>query len=378
MLKLIFKMAFRDFFMRKARTILTILGVAIGIATVVSLVSISTGTKAQMEKSLAGLADFMVSPSSNAFGTGSKMDYTYYLYIRGFPEVEAAAPYLEGILAVNNKLSLIIGLEPSIDAIHSSPIKEGRSINWSAKEAVAGYAAAQSLNLKVNMILHISKGPGYKGEDFKLVSILERTGGFIDGEIYIPLQYMQRIMKAEGKINGVIIKLKSPNLADSFKQRIKNNLPDLEVFSPGTIMENIGEVLSLLDSVLLAISGVSLLVGVTSVLSTMITNVIEKTREIGVMKAIGASRRQILAIFLFQSVIVCLIGGILGVFFSIGVSPFLEQQISLASGISFQAIYSPELVLGAIALSCLLGVASGFIPSWKAANIQPVEALKYE
>lgn len=96
------------------------------------------------------------------------------------------------------------------------------------------------------------------------------------------------------------------------------------------------------------------------------------------MKAIGASRRQILSIFLFQSLLLCVLGGIVGVLISIGISPVLEEQITKFTGVSFTTEFPPELVLGSVALAATVGLISGFMPAWRAANIQPVEALRYE
>ncbi len=377
MLRLILKMSVRDFMTRKSRTFLTILGVAIGIATIVSLVSVTTATKQQVETSLAGLADIMISSSSTFMG-GGELNQNYFNYIASFPEVKSSAPVLEKLLFIDGKLSMIYGLDENINSVVKPYFKEGGQVNWSEKQVVSGYAAAQELNLKVGQRIIISRGPGYPGKEFVVVGVLERTGGFIDGGVYIPLQHMQNLTDLNGKINLILVKLKNPNLADEFKDKVREIFPELKVFTPEYIMENINQVISILNAILYAIGSISLLVGATSTAATMITNVMEKTREIGVMKAIGASRRQVLSIFLFQSLLLCILGGIMGVLVSIGISPVLEEQITKFTGVSFTTEFPPELVIGSVALAAAVGLISGFMPAWRAANIQPVEALRYE
>jgi len=377
LIRIVLKMILKDFTTRRARTLLTVLGVAIGIATMVTLGSISGGTALQLQQSFSEMADFMVSPSKG-FAMGNRMDEFYLEYIRMYPEVRAASAYLGGMMFVDGEISLVVGAEEEIFSVISVEVDRGRLLNWSNKEMILGFAAARELGVDVGSEVTLSSGSGRDGETFSVVGILQRTGSFFDSYVFIPLDYMQDMTGYYGQVSFVLVELTSPGLADSFKERVESSLPGLEVMSPASLMKSIDKILSFVNGVLFAISGVSLLVGGTSVAATMMTSVVERTREIGILKALGATRMRILGIFLLQSFLLCLFGGVLGIYLSLSITPIIEKKVSEAAGFTFQAIFSPKLVLGALMLSELIGFISGILPAWSAAKVQPVEALRYE
>ncbi len=377
MLSIVVKMILRDFTTRRTRTFLTLLGVAIGIAMMVTLGAISEGTSTQLQKSFSEMADFMVSPSKG-FAMGNRMDEHYLDIIRTYPEVRAASAYLGGMMFVDGDISLVVGAEREIFSVISVELGEGRLPNWSNSEMILGFAAAREMKVTVGDTVKISSGGEGDGEEFLVVGILERAGSFFDSYVFIPLNHMQNMTGYYGQVSFILVELKSQDLADDFEERVESSLTGLEVTSPSAMMRSIDKILGFINGVLLAVSGVSLLVGGTSVAATMMTSVVERTREIGILKALGATRERILGIFLLQSFLLCLFGAVLGIYLSLAITPMIEAKISETAGFTFKAIFSPKLVLGTLALAEGIGFVSGIAPALKASRTQPVEALRYE
>jgi len=382
MLRLILKMVLRDFTNRKVRTILTIIGVSVGIATLVCLVSLTEGTMSQIESQLSELVDFMILPAQSfqraRVGAENVMDRAYLDYVKSFPEVKAAAGYLIGPAIIDGKFSIAIGVEPDMFTVVNANVTSGRMMRFDEKEILLGYGAAQNLEIEPGTIVKLQTSPQSPATEFKVVGVLDRTGGMLDAYIFMPLDIMEDLLGYEDKISIILVKLESPSLSSVFEGRVDSLFPNLEVNTPGAIMESINQIVGLLNAVLLVIGGVSLLVGMTSIAATMMTSVIEKTHEIGVMKALGASRRTILFIFLSQSLMICLFGGVLGIFISLGLASFIEKWTLTFQGFMIHAEFPPSLILGALSISELVGLLSGAIPAIKASNIPPAEALRYE
>ena len=274
MIRIVLKMILRDFTTRKARTLLTVLGVSIGIATMVTLGSISEGTSLQLQQSFSEMADFMVSPSKG-FAMGNRMDEYYLDYIRTYPEVRSASAYLGGVMFVDGEISLVVGAEEEIFSVITVEVERGRLLNWSKREMVLGFAAAREMGVDVGSEVTLSSGSvGRGGENFTVVGILQRTGSFFDSYVFIPLEHMQNMTGYYGQVSFILVELNSPGLADSFKERVESSLPGLEVMSPTSLMRSIDKILGFVNGVLFAISGVSLLVGGTSVAATMMTSVV--------------------------------------------------------------------------------------------------------
>ncbi len=376
MLRITVRMIIRDFSNRKVRTTLTLLGVAIGIAMMVTLGAISEGTSVQLRESFSEMADIMVSPSKG-FAMGNRMDESYLQIVRSYPEVRTASAYLGGMMFVNGDISLVVGAEAQIFSVISVELGKGKMPNWSRREAVLGFAAAREMDLSVDDRIEISSG-GDEAESFEVVGILERGGSFFDSYVFIPLAYMQNMTGYLGQVSFVLVELKRQDLEADFERRVESEFPGLEVSSPESMMRSIDKILGFVNAVLLAVSGVALLVGGTSVAATMMTSVVERTREIGIFKALGATNERILGIFMLQSFLLCLFGGILGVYLSLAITPIIEAWVSEAAGFTFRAIFSPKLVLGALALAEVIGFVSGLAPALKASRTQPVEALRYE
>jgi len=169
-------------------------------------------------------------------------------------------------------------------------------------------------------------------------------------------------------------------IADEIKEVINDNhgLDDFAMaMTMGSMLEQIGDIFNIIRGVLAGIAAIALIVASIGIMNTMLMSVMERTHEIGVMKAIGAKSRDVLVLFLLESSIVSLVGGVNGCVVGVIVAKVLSFLGSAASGLEIAAIVKPEVLLGGIAVAVIVGVLSGFYPARKASRMSPVEAVRY-
>jgi putative ABC transport system permease protein len=225
------------------------------------------------------------------------------------------------------------------------------------------------------------------GTSYRIVGIAEisGTGG---GSVYTNIETARALMDKENEYDQLITRINSGTTPKEVEENIQDSLRtsrnldrDEEDFTTRTaadIVDSFTSQLSLIRGFLVGLGAISLLVGGVGIMNTMYTSVTERTQEIGVMKAVGATNWQVLRIFLIESGIIGLIGGILGVIGGLGVSYAASGIISDQVGLTMTPGVSPELVLGSLMFAFVVGTVSGFFPARKAAKMNPVEALRYE
>ncbi len=376
-LKTAFKLALRNFGKRKFRTALTLLGVAVGIATIVALVSVAYGAKEQAVGFLSEATDFMITPKA-AGEIQAELPERLVKQVRLYAEVEAAGPVLSQLVFINGEFAWALGVTPETYEIIYIPLKEGELIDGERGKVIVGSNLADQLGLKVGESVRISPSADEPGKVFLVAGILQPTGSIVDIGCYMNLRELQEIVHKKGRISMIMVKLRDPRLGESFKQKVESRYKDLEVVEPEQISENVGKVLDMLNSVLISIGSISLLIGGLGIMNTTMVSVLERIREIGIMKAIGAKRSHVLTIFLIEAMITSLLGGIVGVIGGAALAKLASEIIPKLIGFPTPYKLFPALIFGPIALSVVLGIISGFYPSWKGANVRPIEAIRYE
>jgi putative ABC transport system permease protein len=242
-------------------------------------------------------------------------------------------------------------------------------------------------DIGVNQVITIN------GKAVRIVGILAEEGGGGDRSIYIPIDAAVNLLDdaEEGVYDTITVKAKSEDLVDGLMEDIENKLMvsrhiirdddrDFSVTASKSMAESVTEMTSSMTLFLGAIAAVSLLVGAVGIANTMFTSVLEKTKEIGTMKAIGAKNRDILMIFIFNSAMVGFVGGIFGVMLGGLVSalfPFLGITLMRGGG-GMSTSLSPGLMIFGLSLAVLIGVISGAVPAYRASKLKPVDALRYE
>ena len=276
-----------------------------------------------------------------------------------------------------------------VEDIQAFEILEGRNI-----EDGDSYSAVVGYNLYMDDFFEKpveTRDKVYiEGVKFKVVGIVDKIGNAQDDtQIIIPIDTAKDLFDAGDEVYGIMVKIDDGEEPSVVAERIEEELRDFrdedegaESFQVQTfeqILEQVGVVLNIISAVLIGIAAISLLVGGVGIMNTMYTAVLERTKEIGIMKSIGGRNSDIMMIFLLESGMYGLVGGGVGVIVGAGMSLIVAKIAGAALGIDyFQDDITLWLVLGALAFSFVVGVLSGVLPAKQASKMQPVDALRYE
>jgi len=377
----------------RLRSILTMVGVIIGVAAVVVLVAIGSGAKAEVEKQVEGLGSnlILVVPGEFDFGaaqTVSRLELDDVNYVgRAIGDTNAVATTVQsGELArVGDKelFTTINGTNENVPNVFDRPVARGRYISAGdvdsrRRVAVLGTDAATKLFGDVDPI---GRQVTIAGVRFRVIGVFEPVGSTFgvnrNEEIHVPVTSAQRLFGVE-RIDALAVKAPTIDSLAPTQQRILAALNEKypgEKFSAVTqtqILGTIGQILGLLTLVLAAIAAISLLVGGVGVSNIMLVSVRERTREIGLRKALGARQRDILSQFLTEAVLLTSIGGVIGIALGVGVSYLAAAVSPLPAQVSW---WSPVLAFG---VSAAVGVFFGVAPARRAGRLDPVVALRSE
>ena len=383
----------------KGRTILTILGIVIGIASVVTMVSIGASSKKSVEDSIKAMGSnnlrISFQKSDNSITPGfRKIDTELLETIKGVKDIFLYSQTF-GNVQYNNKTSY-----PQIYSIYSNlqsglkiVIKNGgRTINendikFYNKVAIIGTNTAKELFGKTNPI---NKYVKINGQNFQVIGIIDNkktsmSFGDYSYMMLIPETTAQRYISGAKASNQMWINLKDNADIDKTRDLVKKTLTATKRFPMGMygmepfyittskdMMGTSGQISDTFTILLSSIAGISLLVGGIGIMNMMLTTVTERTREIGLRKAIGAKRKDINNQFLAEAVALTFIGGCIGVFVGWVVSLLITKFGGVATSVSGSSI------LLAFGVSALIGIVFGYYPANRASKLSPIEALKYE
>jgi putative ABC transport system permease protein len=398
------KIALKSLAKRKIRTWLTMIGIFIGIAAVVSLISLGQGLEQAVVQQFQALgADRIVVQAKGAGGGPPGTNVAVPLtnddlkVIRNSRGVSLAT----GRLIRTAKLSFdgsdrfgYLASMPDdskerdfINEVTNYKIETGRDINPGEKyKVVMGYDYMNKpllgRELREGDVIEI------QNKEFEIVGFYEKTGSFqVDGTVVMNEDVAREILDEPDKIDVVQVAAINPDNIDDVAKEIATNLrksrdvkegkENFTVETSQQILDSLKQVLSFVTYFLVAIAAISIVVGAVGITNTMYTSVLERRREIGIMKAIGARNNDILTIFLFESGLLGLVGGVIGVGLGMGLGLLVEFIGSQALGEGLiQASFSPLLIIGSLIFAFVLGVAAGTIPAYNASKMNPVDALR--
>ena len=398
-----FLMAWASLIANKMRSILTMLGIIIGVAAVIALVSIGNGVKQDIQNSISSLGSnlLMVMPGAPrtpgvrpTAGSMKSLKVADYEAIAKLDGVKAVSPMTNGTYVViyqnKNWTTSVSGVNANYLDVNNWTMKSGRflsnkNIQNRERVAVIGKTVAKNLfgdedpvgaeirvkNIPFRVIGVLnSKGSGAMGNDQDDMVIIPYTTAMerVDGIDYLRMLYV--VAKDENGIDRLQSDIE--NLL-RVRHGIKDtNLDDFNIQNMNSIMETMEETTGTLTLFLGAVAAISLVVGGIGIMNIMLVSVTERTREIGIRKALGATYFVIVTQFLIEAVVISLMGGLIGIALGIGAS----KLISLASGMS-TVISIPTIVLS-FAFSMAIGLVFGIYPARKAAKLNPIDALHYE
>jgi putative ABC transport system permease protein len=374
---------------RRGRTLLTVVGVAIAIAILFSLLSFSAGYEHQLTKEMDGLGFHLL-----AVPKGCPYEATTLILHGGvIPKyltnedlfrartvegVEVATPMLLQQVVKDGMPHIVYGIEPD-DMLRLKPAWKVTGRFFTANESrvmVIGSELASRENLAPGSVLPF--GPDQ--EPFTIVGVLEPTGTEDDNFHFLPLPETQRVFNKEGLITTIAVRVKDLRQISSVAKELET-VPDIQVVTmaqvTGTIMNLVGTARSLLFSVIV----VAVIISAAGITNTLLMSVNERTREIGMMKAIGASGCHIGILLITETLIITLLGGIIGIFVSLVgaglIETFVRGIIPYAPSGAFIS-FDPVLAGTCLLFSVGLGLACGFWPAWKSARLSPMEAIRGE
>jgi putative ABC transport system permease protein len=398
------RLALKNLLRRRARTTLTLCGIGVAVAVLYSLLEFQRSYERGLRAELDGLgAHILVVPRGCPYEAativlhGGKwpryMDEGYFARIAATPGVSMAAPVLMDAIITpgTGDNRIFLGITPRYGALRPKWTVIGRDLSGAeAREVVLGSAMAAKLGLAVGDTFKIRQDAGGRAAgkddaDLRVVGVLERTGSQDDGFVFMPLHTLQDIFKLPGKI--VVVLVRSERIDAGSLDRLTRRLRDLggnmNIFPLSDLLENASQLMQVTRVFVLAIVVVAIAIGAAGVLNTVLMTVFERTREIGMMKAIGASARDVFVLIWIETVLLCAAGGVAGVALAVCGSGAVEWLLRLTLASQLAAVpeasligVSPVTGLGCVGLAVVLGLLAGAYPAWRASAVKPIEAIR--
>lgn len=384
-----FKMAFKSVWSNKLRTALSMLGILIGVATVIALVGMGQGSQKEVEDQVASLGTNSLSVTISGRGTATSLSLEDALALADINNIEAVSPTVSGSATVKyEKTSTTVtveGITAHYETVNDFSVQSGRyiapiDIRNTQKVALIGVDTATELfgsDDPVGEVVIVN------GSRFTIVGLLEAKGSTLTGsndeKILIPITTAQKMFDSVG-VRSISIKVANLDRMDatvaaleaSLLETFRGDDSSYRVFNQEDAVETLNAVNQTMNTMLLYVAAITLLVGGIGVMNIMLVSVTERTREIGIRKSLGAKRRDILFQFLVEAVVISGIGGAFG----IGAGYLGSYLIGVANGTDTSVPF--DTVMIAFAFSAFVGVVFGLFPANKASRLKPVDALRHD
>jgi putative ABC transport system permease protein len=395
------KESIRTLFLNKMRTGLAILGIIIGIGSVIALISIGQSSQKSVTDKIASLGTNLitVSPSIQSSGVvrgfSTKKTLTLAdaeaLETAGLSAVKSISPEYSGRLQVvagdNNTNTTIYGVKSTYSSIHNVKIGSGRFITENDSHvAVLGPTVVEDL-FGSSSYNPIGETVRINGQNFTVIGVTSAKGSSgmtnSDDAIYVPLSVAMKQLFGVNYLSSIAIEAASSDVIVQAQNQVgyfllarhkitETTSADFSVRSSEEMLSTASSVTGTFTSLLSGVAAISLVVGGIGIMNIMLVTVTERTREIGLRKALGAKKKTIVTQFLAESIILTFVGGIIGIILGVIVSYFYSKISSSSFTISISSVALAFLV------SVGIGIIFGWYPARRASNLQPIEALRYE
>jgi len=401
-------MAWTNMKKRKLRTALTTIGIVIGIMSLIGIATLSTGFETQMNTQLISGFDTDIltvntgggfhDPGGVSEDSGIELNTTYADAIETIDGIEVAMCIArQGTTAYNleneSLQTTIMGLN-----ITKFELIYGDQINFTSggwptdnESIIIGYLDEPFAQMGENISVSIRIGVLSSNVTFTVSGILDEIGQLgmtsVDGNLLLPLDVYQTLLETE-TVDSIVVMISDPNQADTIADEIRTLFDDeVNVIVPSQMIETMQAMLTTQEIFLFAIASIAILVAGISILNIMLVSVMERTREIGILKALGAKRRTVLGQFLGEAVLLGILGGAFGIIFGYGMGfllvqmlgPMFSQMRGLdATSSTIVPVLTVDTIIIALVFSILVSVIFTLYPAYKAAKLDPVKALRYE
>nr|WP_240547979.1 ABC transporter permease [Paenibacillus lignilyticus] len=382
-------MAAKSILSNKMRSLLTMLGIIIGVAAVIALVGVGQGTTKQVTDQVESLGTNLLTVNITGRGSKTTVDYTEAEEITAKDDIAFAAPINQSNATVKNgsestSVSVVGTTEDYLD-VKEYQVAAGRfvaqiDLDYYQKIAVLGSTTATDLFGTTNAV-----GQTFliNGVRYKVVGVLASKGSSLTGSndevVVIPITTAERLFKSKGvktinvqvadadKMDAVVTELET-----ALTKKFRGDTDSFRVFNQQDLLDSFSSISDTLSLALGGVAAISLLVGGIGIMNIMLVSVTERTREIGIRKAIGAKKKDILTQFLIEAIALSGLGGLLGVGIGVGASQLLSKAMSMT------VVLSLPIIGLAFGFSVFIGVVFGLFPANKASNLRPIEALRFE
>ena len=409
-----FFIAIRSLFANKLRSSLTMLGIIIGVGSVITLMSVGRGAEASITSTLEGMGTNLVYVTSKTPGVEGLAAMQIAAYSFTMDDVEDIAERIPYVVAVaptiENYVEVATGDESTVAFVEASTPEFEHVLNYPAAEGqfiTERHVASRDMVVVlgsdvVEDLFGDGEAVGQKvkinGRQFTVIGVLEEKGGqmmgvSMDSIIVVPITTYQarlfpgRTIRGEDAVQQIAVQIASTDVTDLVAEDIEDLLrkrhriteegkEDFLIMTQEQMLDIVQQITGIFTVVLGAIASISLIVGSIGIMNIMLVSVTERTREIGIRKAVGAKRRDILVQFLLEAAMLSLAGGAIGIIGGWLLS-LLISRID-AGGMTLNAVVSPDIVILAISVSVFIGLISGIYPAMRAARLNPIDALHYE
>ena len=403
MFKEYFKIAVRNLKTRQLRSWLTMIGVVIGVFLIMSLLSLSEGIKTAVMTQLRMMGKdlIMVMPGEitdivSMMAGGLELTDDDIKAIGKAEGVEDVIPMTYRGIAMRyqgeKRTVLVAGvpLEESLDIFRTDmgfELVEGRWPTSGKREIFVGFLVPEEIFPGMKTGTQIT----LKGKQFEVVGVLKSVGSKQDdSQVYVDLDIYREITGERTGAKMAMAKVKPGYSADEVVENIKKeleesrkrrrgeDLPSYTVLSSEKMTDIVGNVMALIQIAIFGFASIAIVVGGIGIMNTMYTSVHERIKEIGIMKAVGAENKTIILIFLIESGIFGLVGGLGGLVLGLGLAKIVEIYSQTQNLFILKASITPQLILFGLVFSFLIGCIAGFLPARSASKLKPVDALRYE
>jgi putative ABC transport system permease protein len=381
------KMALKSIQSNKLRALLTMLGIIIGVSSVIVLVSISQGSTKNVTSQINQLGTNLL--TINTTGTDISLTEDKISELNKLNGVTAVSPVVSGRVSVkkdrtSSQVSLT-GTNAAYESVRNAKVEQGRfitdlDVDYRQKVAILGATTAQTFfgsDNPVGQYLQIN------GNSFKVIGVLASKGSSLgqsgDDVVIVPLSTAERLTQST-TISQVYLSGKNQEQMDFVMNEVEmkmasmypNKSDSYSVSNQQDLMNTMSSVNNTMTMMLGGIASISLLVGGIGIMNIMLVSVTERTKEIGIRKAIGAKRRDVLMQFLIEAIVLSSFGGLVGILLGLGIGKLLSSLLSLTVS------NTPAVILLSFLFSLFVGVVFGVFPANKASKLNPIQALRYQ
>jgi len=370
-------MIVKNLLRRKGRTLLTLVGVAIGVVAIITLGALADGFKSGYGSMMSSSkADLVLNQPDQFDISYSSVKETVGLQLSSMPEVDEISGMLQGITqAEGEPFFIVFGYDEDSFMLKRFQVIEGAGLYDHIRQArrgtpiLLGSAAAEVMKKSVGDTIRLTT------TTFRIIGIYQTGDAFEDSGALLRLVDAQSLLGKERQVSLYYIRLKDPSLRPRLEERVKHTFPELALTGTSEFADK-QSMLGILQAFVWGIGGLAIVIGGVGMMNAQLMSVFERTREIGVLRAVGWSQQRILWMILSESLVVCLLGGLAGVLLGWLVL-FVLSKVTIIIGVNTTNL-RPELLVQSFVLVLVLGLIGGLYPAWRAARLTPMEALRYE